>query len=160
MVVPSKSIGRRRLMALGDYVEKNARRKSWRQFFDMRHWLGKVRDMKPGTNEVIVNNKCGTTACLLGHATNVPSIYKAGLRAIVTYKFGAVLCLASDPPGVDASIHEITETLFGITDYRSSQFFCEGGFPNKDLRNVTPEEAVRNLRKVVKEIDQNEGWKF
>lgn len=165
MVKPDKSVGRRRLMALHDDVRERSRRKAWRRFFDMSAWVHttfKGRYAWPNNNgEVEVNNECGTAACLLGHGVNVPMLRRAGLRAIKPLRDdhpvlaipGKNIWGGRSAQGAD----QICTELFGISSTRTRQIFVNE-LDCVHLSAVTPQKALANLRKVVKEIDKYEGW--
>ncbi len=175
MTVPAaESIARLRLMALGDHVEENAQREEWLKFFNMGKWVGEVMvkdhpSLQTG-DEVEVNNDCGTSACLLGHGVNVPMLREAGLRTYVLYSGCRYVrsTLAVVTAGEKTIIGDISATatypvakkLFGITEIRFLELFMYGSHRDKPMNTISPMEAVKNLRKVVDQIDQNEGWSF
>lgn len=161
-VSPFKSKGRRRLMALGDYIEQQSKDRMWRKFFAMETWFSKWRDvidklsLKDG-DVVPVNGGCGTAACMLGHAPNVPMLRRLGLRAIYN---GDEPVFQLDGRTYDKHyVDDLTIDLFGINEDRMNCIFADTGYA-KPLSEVTPMEAVCQLRKVVKQIDGAEGWDF
>ena len=169
MSVPkSKSIGRKRLIALADYVDKMRTKRSWRKFFDMGTWVRTKSEhwgLKDGT-KVEVNNGCGTSACLLGHGVNVPALKKAGLSAV--YSDGLVR-LSLDAPGAShaaktGNVQEICNSLFGVDEQHIDAMFCEvppiNKYINSALGDVTPSDAVNNMRRVIAKIDAVDGWTF
>lgn len=162
MVAPSKSAGRRRLMALGDYVKKRGRVRKWRKFFDMTYWFTGfylLPNLENGKS-VPVNGGCGAAACMLGHAVNVPSLKRVGVGNVYDEHFRNIEFTLH---GDEIAATDLCRQVFGINAKRVDQIFTADGYNIDDyyeFKKVTPAQAVKQLRRVVKEIDKNEGWPF
>ncbi len=88
---------------------------------------------------------------------NVPMLRRAGLRAI--YDDGVVEFAVGSR--VLYSARGVAEKMFGILSDRAEQLFVDlPHCPDVHMEDVTPAAALRNLRRVVREIDKNEGWEF
>lgn len=166
-ITKKNSVGRKRLMALADYLSKRMDDPKWAKFFRMDHWVvnpksdgayirkhGQPADGKP----VVVNKSCGTSACLLGHAVNVPALAK-DFRA----EFREDRCggheVALLVRGQEVAIDALTDTAdyFGISEERAGQIFGYEG-EDRDIAAVGVHEAVANMRLVIARIDAHEGW--
>lgn len=159
-MTPSKSVGRRRLMALGDYVEKMSKDRKWRKYFRMDQWLvdidGAVEKLGLQPDDVVpVNGGCGTAGCLLGHTPNVPMLKRAGVSTVL--RLNGLIRFTLKGERID--INDLTSELFGI-DERSADRIFVWADSTRNLRTVTPMQAVRQLRKIVKDIDAEKGWAF
>lgn len=167
-VSPSKSTGRRRMMRLGDYVEEKSKDREWCQYFKMNNWFGSVdttmaEDLELKRGDVVpVNGGCGTAACMLGHLPNIPMFQRLGVSTRLKnmpYPDGSTgqVLFVFDKKAIPPIV--LGKKLFGISEDRFCDIFTGKGY-SVWLGLVTPAMAVRKLREVVAEIDQNEGWKF
>lgn len=175
-IKPNKSVGRARLMELGDCVEKWSKKPAWLKFWDYGTFVG-FNDRPYGVNfdkalkkakgpivanyqTLTVNKGCGTSGCLLGHAPNVPSLAKLGVTAVLNDEGYMAIGIPALNMASDGAFSYIvlTNMLFGINGRRYSQIFTGARTPNGG--KVTPMGAVKNLREVVVQIDKAEGWQF
>jgi hypothetical protein len=91
--------------------------------------------------------KCGTTACAIGHAVDVPEIYAEGLRLIPTGipEFGFFrpdLANKDVVGGWDA-----IETLFEIDSTQSAYLFLK----DRHCERATPTDVANRIDQFIKE---------
>ena len=118
----------KRLLKLADHLD-TVRPKA----FDMRVW----------------KSDCGTTACALGHACDIPSFRRLGLKIeieTVIYSDGLVghdqhFVMYGGNEGYDAA-----DALFGIT---RSESWCLFSNQRKGEKTETPTMVAKRIRKFV-----------
>ena len=123
-------MNKRRLLALADFMETVPRK-----HFDMNYWLKvfvwsgyqKLIDVDHGEGEKKLG-ECGTAACALGWATQVPALRRAGCTK------NAILTSAR---GTGMRVFDIDDSTFGDL------------FANSD--NRTPKQWAKHCRKIVAE---------
>lgn len=126
LVTKLGTVGARRLLKLADHLETVPR-----QRFNMSTW------------------SCGTSACAMGHACEIPAFKRLGLE--IGIMFGSPLpVLPSGKEGFGAAVE-----LFGITHTDAYALFKEqfAGRPTpKNLAGKdTPKVVARRIRKFVRE---------
>lgn len=112
--------------------------------FDMSYW-GKVENGDlTGKTLCLKRNACGTSACALGWATQVPSFKKAGLKLVVTDVY----------PQADEAFENFAEVRFGKEKFSmpAARAFFEIGQleshylfdPNtySDSQDIAPREVI------------------
>lgn len=143
--------GRERLMALAGYIETMSKSAGWRSYFNMSEWFcvdSFDLDHFEDGSSIPVNGACGTAACMLGHAVNVPVLIEAGLGNRLE-KGDVVFTL----DGRRYTPQQISSMLFGLDRHNHGRIFTQEGYQGTPLKQVTPEMAVAQLRKVVAELD-------
>jgi hypothetical protein len=160
MVANNKSKGRRRLLALANFLIEKAPELKGK--FSMLTW-GKPKVRPEHRREFKAT--CGTSACALGWGTAVPALRRAGLRAFVSpqgkYATMAVVnerdevLVASSFTG--KSIDDLCGMFFGIAAPRAEHMFYPTGADGNTQR-LTAERAGKRIKATIAQIDENEGW--
>ena len=163
-----QSIGARRLLALADFLEKDRPAKIR---FDMGTW-GQFRQSvedapKKGIRWVtwMFGNKkkatrnlniCGTAACALGHASLVPSLYKAGMRLLDDGSDGATPCVVKDGHVTSFGSTKVTRDLFYV---KNEQLFQAINLWSASIHDgATPKSMAREIRKEVRRLESVGGF--
>jgi hypothetical protein len=120
--------------------------------FDMENWYNKVEGEKVA--------ECGTVACALGIACQIPSFKAAGLKLIVS---GHVFDLEDDNGNIieRAEYHgtpvygklegcEAGEAFFGLTDIEGAELFLPEYYNIYKNRKVTPSQVIKKIKTIVK----------
>lgn len=144
-------MNRERLKRLAKFLEKVPAEQ-----FDMNYW-GKVEngDLGKGKRLCLKRNLCGTSACALGWATQIPSFKAAGLKLVITEVVS----------GVNENEEEIFENFaevrFGKYQYSmqaAREFFEIGQLESHylfnpsaydDENNIEPADVVTRINELV-----------
>jgi hypothetical protein len=127
----------KRLLKLADFLEDIPRK-----HFDMGQYASKDPNGKG-------KFKCGTTACALGWATQIPAFRKLGFK--MNSKGHPVF---ADQDGNRFFCLEAGEEFFAIDSYETSKLFS-----GDDEAYATPKQVAKGIRKFVKEkleVDERE----
>lgn len=164
-VLPSKSKGRKRLMALAVFLHNKAPELKGK--FSMATWGKNGRNNNSFKLKEFVAGHCGSTACALGWGTAVPMLREAGLRAFISPRSKNVTMALVDDAGnivqrsgmSGYSVVGVTNALFGIDDERTIHMFMPLD-KNGLVMRLSAKRAAARIRNTIKAIDKEEGWQF
>lgn len=158
----SKSVGRKRLMALADFLYDKAPELKGK--FTMKRWGGNGLN-EDSTPMPFVAGSCGTVACALGWGTAVPMLREAGLRAFVQpWSKTVFMALVDERDEIveegsygAASVHGLVSRLFGVNSDRSDYMFAPTSSDGDTMR-LSAKQAATRICNTIRQIDADEGW--
>ena len=124
----SRAVGNRRLLKLAAHLEKIPRER-----FEFAHWR-----YEPLTED----RGCGTVGCAVGHACEIPSFRRAGLRMTVLNDDGATPEFGGELGFRAAAL------FFGISDCDSCFLFSPSSSRLGD--GATPKRVAEHIREFVR----------
>lgn len=146
----SDRVARNRLLALADFLEGLDD-----NLFNFETWgdVTNVENVEDGQNILKDPNLCGTTACALGWAPNLPFARRLGFELRASK-------LDADPNWVTAGFYKngrvvqpdaVGKQLFGLTSYQCDILFHPGNSPFRDGPEVESNAAdvAANIRRFV-----------
>lgn len=134
-----RPMNKRRLLTLAKYLETEVVEKH----FDLSSW----RDNNPTGDHL--SEKCGYTACAVGHACEIPSFKQAGLKLGFDpkYKDDGQLTPLFRSASKWFKAWEAVEKFFGI-DFSTAAWLFTDDYYLKGIK-TTPKEVAERIRKFV-----------
>ena len=131
---PELPIGHRRLLVLARFLERNVRAAN----FDMGAWgYAKRQDI----------HACGSSACALGWATQIPEFHKSGLQGdwqeTIPGAFSLVIKYWDAEEQRRYFESEAARQFFGLSNWQTQKLFF------RQIGHVKKTEVARNIRRFV-----------
>jgi hypothetical protein len=138
-------VNKERLLILASYLEDKVQDK----YFDFRYYVGKGFKGSPDLS-------CGTTACGMGHATQIPEFQEAGLK-LKAFQYADKTWEVTIAYKGSLTSSEAGAIFFDVSMVEYSHLFI----PNNNTRGDLPETATRldlvnHIRKFVEENEDGE----
>jgi hypothetical protein len=91
-------------------------------------------------------NKCGTTACALGHAGFIPSFRKAGLKSVVNERGWGGRVKFTNKQGVTYTDYDAGLAFFDLSNNEADWLF----YPESYGTKKGPKTVAKRIRSLVK----------